>query len=45
LEDRAQLPDEGLGQFTKDIWRIVQETVEEVAAADAEQEAKRVAVP
>jgi hypothetical protein len=43
LEDRAQLPDEGLGQFTKDIWHIVQETVEEVTAADAEQEAERVA--
>jgi hypothetical protein len=41
LEDRAQLPDEGLGQFTKDIWRIVEETVEEVSAADTEQEAKR----
>jgi len=44
LEDRAQLPDEGLGQFTKDIWRIVQETVDEVCGLDEDQRAKIVAI-
>jgi hypothetical protein len=32
LEDRAQLPDEGLGQFTKDIWQIIESTIAEVCA-------------
>ena len=30
LEDRAELPNEGVGKFTKDIWHIVQETINEV---------------
>ena len=34
LEDRAQLPSEGLGKFTKDIWRITQETIAEVCSLD-----------
>jgi hypothetical protein len=34
LEDRAQLPDEGLGQFTKAIWQIVQGTIAEVCSLD-----------
>lgn len=28
LEDHAQLPDEGVGKFTKDIWRIVEAAIE-----------------
>jgi hypothetical protein len=39
LEDRAQLPDEGLGQFTKDIWQIVERTVTEVCSGDTEKAA------
>jgi len=34
LEDRAQLPSEGLGKFTKDIWQITQEAITEVSAPD-----------
>jgi hypothetical protein len=30
LEDQAQLPDEGLGKFTKDIWQIVEDAIVEV---------------
>jgi hypothetical protein len=37
LEDRAQLPDEGLGKLTKDIWQIVEETIREVCSP-SEQE-------
>jgi hypothetical protein len=37
LEDRAQLPDEGLGKFTKDIWRIVEEAIAEACAPDEVQ--------
>jgi hypothetical protein len=33
LEDRAQLPDEGLGRFTKDVWQIVQDTIEHTCRA------------
>jgi len=32
LEDRAQLPNEGVGEFTKDIWHIVEETIAEVCS-------------
>jgi hypothetical protein len=32
LEDRAQLPDEGLGKFTKDVWGIVEKTITEVCS-------------
>lgn len=28
LEDRAQLPDEGVGEFTKGVWQIVQDAIE-----------------
>ena len=34
LEDRAQLPDEGLGKFTKDIFRIVEKTITEVCSPE-----------
>ena len=27
LEDRAELPDEGLGKFTKDIWEIIENVI------------------
>jgi hypothetical protein len=37
LEDCAQLPSEGLGKFTKDIWRITQETIAEVSSPDEEK--------
>jgi hypothetical protein len=37
LEDRAQLPNEGLGRFTKDIWQIVESTIAEVCSPDEEQ--------
>jgi hypothetical protein len=37
LEDRAQLPDEGLGQFTKDIWQIVEKTVTEVCSRNTHE--------
>jgi hypothetical protein len=33
LEDRAQLPDEGLGEFTKDVWQIVQEAIDHTCRA------------
>ena len=33
LEDRAQLPDEGLGEFTKDVWQIVQDAIEHTCSA------------
>jgi hypothetical protein len=36
LEDRAQLPDEGLGEFTKDVWQIVQDTIEHTCHAAGE---------
>lgn len=32
LEDRAQLPEEGVGKFTKDIWKIVERAIEKVCA-------------
>jgi hypothetical protein len=38
LEDRAQLPNEGLGKFTKDIWQIVEETITEVCSPVEEAE-------
>jgi hypothetical protein len=41
LEDNAQLPDEGVGRFTKDIWRIVQEATVAVCAPEDEQDTKR----
>jgi hypothetical protein len=37
LEDRAQLPNEGLGKFTKDIWQIVEGTIAEVCSSAQEQ--------
>jgi hypothetical protein len=43
LEDYAQLPDEGVGKFTKDIWRIVEEAIANVCSLDDEREAKRAA--
>ncbi len=38
LEDRAQLPSEGLGRFTKDIWQIVETTIAEVCSIEQEKE-------
>jgi hypothetical protein len=38
LEDRAQLPDEGLGEFTKVIWQKVEEAVEDVCTSEPEKE-------
>lgn len=38
LEDRAQLPNEGLGRFTKDIWQIVEETIDEVCSSEQEED-------
>jgi hypothetical protein len=37
LEDRAQLPNEGLGKFAKDIWQIVEETIAEVCSPGEEE--------
>lgn len=37
LEDRAQLPDEGLGEFTKDVWRIVEEAIEYICRVPGNQ--------
>ena len=39
LEDYAQLPDEGVGKFTKDIWWIVENAVAEVCEPDEEIDA------
>jgi hypothetical protein len=39
LEDRAQLPDEGLGKFTKGIWHIVEETIAGVCSSGPRNEA------
>jgi len=38
LEDRAQLPNEGLGKFTKDVWQIVEETIAEVCSSEQKKE-------
>lgn len=38
LEDRAQLPEEGMGEFTKAIWNIVQNAVEKVCAESQEKQ-------
>ncbi|WP_291851330.1 hypothetical protein [Bradyrhizobium sp.] len=43
LEDRAQLPDEGLGTFTKDIWSIVERAVNEICSAGEGQVSPSVA--
>lgn len=43
LEDRAQLPDEGLGKFTKDIWGIVEEAIAEVCTPHEAQRKEAVA--
>jgi hypothetical protein len=40
LEDQAQLPDEGLGKFTKDIWQIVEEAIVEVCSPESDAVAK-----
>jgi hypothetical protein len=44
LEDRAQLPDEGLGEFTKDVWQIVQDAIEHTCRAAVNQEVGAAAV-
>lgn len=38
LEDRAQLPDEGLGEFTKNVWQIVQNAIDHTCRAVGNQE-------
>jgi len=38
LEDHAQLPDEGVGKFTKDIWRIVEATIEAICVPSEDPE-------
>ena len=38
LEDQAQLPSEGLGNFTKDIWQIVEETIASVCSLEPQKE-------
>jgi hypothetical protein len=35
LEDHAQLPDEGVGEFTKEVWRIVERAIDAVCAPTA----------
>jgi hypothetical protein len=32
LQDRAQFPEEGMGEFIKAIWKIVQDAIDEVCA-------------
>jgi len=44
LEDRAQLPDEGLGEFTKDVWQIVQDAIDHTCRAAGSQEVGTAAV-
>jgi hypothetical protein len=44
LEDRAQLPDEGLGEFTKDVWRTVQNAIDHTCRAAGSQEVGTVAL-
>jgi hypothetical protein len=41
LEDHAQLPDEGVGKFTKDIWRIVEAAIEGVCVPSEDPEKTR----
>jgi hypothetical protein len=36
LEDHAQLPEEGVGEFTKAIWKIVQDAIEKTCAEPKE---------
>lgn len=43
LEDRAQLPKEGLGEFTKDVWHIVQGAIEHTSRIPASVEAAQTA--
>jgi hypothetical protein len=43
LEDRAELPNEGLGKFTKDIWQIVEETIAVVCSSHEAQKTESVA--
>jgi hypothetical protein len=38
LEDRAQLPNEGLGKFSKDIWQIIERTIAEVCSSGQKKE-------
>lgn len=38
LEDRAELPDENLGKFTKDIWQIVEQTIANVCSLDSKED-------
>lgn len=38
LEDRAQLPNEGLGKFTKDVWQIVEKAITEVSSLEQQKE-------
>ena len=35
LEDHAQLPDEGVGEFTKEFWRTVESAIDEACASTA----------
>lgn len=37
VNNRAQLPDEGLGEFTKDVWQIVQDAIEHTCTATIDQ--------
>jgi hypothetical protein len=39
LEDRAQLRDEGLGKFTKDVWQIVQDAIDHTSRAAGDRSA------
>jgi hypothetical protein len=44
LEDHAQLPDEGVGEFTKGIWQIVQDAIAKVCEPEEEQESQTASV-
>jgi hypothetical protein len=39
LEDRAQLPEEGTGEFTKAIWKIVEDATEKMCTERKETSA------
>jgi hypothetical protein len=45
LEDRAQLPNEGLGKFANEIWAILQTSIQKVCSSDEPQPQAAAATP
>jgi hypothetical protein len=45
LADQARLPDEGLGEFTKGIWAIIESAVLEATTSDEGLDKKILSIP